>query len=359
MSSVALLSPCYWPEVRRGGERFVRELADGLIGAGVAPTLITSHPGRPSRRVEDGLRVLRLPRPPEGPLLRRGCERYLTHVPLSEIALRVGHFGLAHATYPADALAAARWRAATGRPALLTYLGIPDAVGLDARRGHRRLMEQAVARLDRVVALSVHAARAFADELGYAAPVIAPGIDTDAFSPGGERAAHPVILCAADAREPRKHVPLLVAALERVRGELPDAELWLSAPRSLPVTPGVRWLNLDDRGVLAAALRRAWLAALPSESEAFGLVLAEALACGTPVVGYADAAIPEIIDSPTVGRLFDTLTPGALAEALLAGLELSGRPETAGACRRRALELSSARMTAAYLELYRELGLEL
>jgi hypothetical protein len=40
---VALLSPVFWPEVRRGGERFVRDLADGLLERGHAPRLITSH----------------------------------------------------------------------------------------------------------------------------------------------------------------------------------------------------------------------------------------------------------------------------------------------------------------------------
>ena len=44
---VALLSPVFWPEVRRGGERFVRELADGLIAEGHEPRLITTHRGRP------------------------------------------------------------------------------------------------------------------------------------------------------------------------------------------------------------------------------------------------------------------------------------------------------------------------
>src|SRR2546426_7045888 len=50
---VALLNPCYWPEVRRGSERVVRELADGLIAHGHKPRLITSHPGLPSRTLED------------------------------------------------------------------------------------------------------------------------------------------------------------------------------------------------------------------------------------------------------------------------------------------------------------------
>ncbi len=42
--------------------------------------------------------------------------------------------------------------------------------------------------------------------------------------------------------------------------------------------------------------RRAWVGVFSSLQEAFGMVLVESLACGTPVVGAGDGAIPEIID---------------------------------------------------------------
>src|SRR5204863_3420035 len=52
---IALLHPCFWPEVRRGTERVIRELADGLLARGHEPVLITSHPGETLRNLEDGL----------------------------------------------------------------------------------------------------------------------------------------------------------------------------------------------------------------------------------------------------------------------------------------------------------------
>jgi glycosyltransferase involved in cell wall biosynthesis len=84
-------------------------------------------------------------------------------------------------------------------------------------------------------------------------------------------------------------------------------------------------------------------------------VLAEALACGTPVVGYAHAAIPEVIDRPGIGRLFERLEPAALAAAVLEGLELSRDEETRVRCRARGEAFSTDRCTERYLELYREL----
>lgn len=361
---VALLSPCYWPECRRGTERFTRELADGLLARDQRPRLITSHPGLPRRSVEDGLEVLRLPRPPDGRLLRRGYEPYLTHLPLSYGALRAGRDDVAHAMYPADALAAARWRRRTGRPAILSFMGIPDRRGLRQFRGRLEVLLRALEGCDAVVALSAHAADAFQYWLGYEPRVIAPGVDLRAFQLGPGRAAEPTIICTAAAEEPRKHVGLLIEAFALLRRELPSARLVLSRPRDLKQlrasgidvdAAGVAWESLDDTRTLAAAYADAWVAALPSVAEAFGLVLLEALACGTPVVGYRDGGIPELIDDARVGRLFDRLEADALAGALLEAIELAGDPETAAACRAHAERYSTDLCAERYLALYEEL----
>ena len=363
---IALLSPCFWPEVMRGGERITHELAEGLLERGHRPRLITSHPGPLRRTVEDGLPIVRLPRPPQQRLLRRHYEPYLTHVPLSYAVLRAGHYDVAHAVHTADALAAARWKRKTRRPALMTYMGIPDRPGLRERRKRLKLMLAAVRDCDAVVALSDYAGEAFRRWLGYEARVIPPGVDLRLFRRVGERSPVPTIVCAAAADEPRKHVKLLVEAFKLVRDELPDARLILFAPRNFDAVrrlgvdvdaAGIEWRPVvEDRAALARAYSEAWAAVLPAVSETFGLVLVEAMACGTPVVGYADAAIPEVIDRPRIGRLFDRLEPAVLAASLLEAIELSGDPETAGHCRARAEQFSTDRFVEGYLALYRELG---
>jgi glycosyltransferase involved in cell wall biosynthesis len=357
---VALLSPCHWPEVRRGSERFVRELADGLIGRGHRPRLITSHAGRPTRTVEDGLPVTRVWRPPAGRLERRGYEEHLTHVPFSYAALRGGEDDVAHAVYPTDAVAAGRWGRRTGRPVVFSLMGVPHRRSLADRRGRMAIMERAIGEATAVVVLTEAAAAACRRWLGTDVRVISPGVNLEQFTPGGPRRAEPTIVCAAAAEQPRKRVGLLVEAFALVRRERPDARLVLNRPadpalRAAPAAPGVTFADLDDRAALAEAYATAWVSALPSRGEAFGLVLAEALACGTPCVGSNDGGIPEIIDRPEVGRLFDGEEPDALAAALLEAFALAEDPATVAACRARAADFSSDRCTERYLELYREL----
>ncbi len=128
------------------------------------------------------------------------------------------------------------------------------------------------------------------------------------------------------------------------------------APGSTREPPGVQWCDLDDERSLARAYGEAWVAVLPAVDEAFGLVLAEALACGTPVVGYAGGGIPEIVDRDGIGRLFDRLEPEPLADAILATLDAAGDPATAQRCRTHAERFSTERCAERYLALYRELA---
>ena len=363
---VALLNPCYWPEVRRGAERIVRDLADGLIARGQRPSLITSHPGMPRRAVEDGLLVLRVPRPPQAPLLRLGYEAYLTHVPFSYLALRACAYDIAHATYPTDALAAVRWSRKTGRPALLTYMGIPSRPWLGAARGRREITRRAVAGCDAIVVLSHHAAAALRESTGREAEVIYPGVDLSAFAPRPARHRRPTIVCTAAPDIARKNVGLLIDAFALVRRRFRDARLVLVRPHSAATArkagvrldaPGIAWLEQDHRpGALSVTYGEAWAAVLPATDEAFGVALIEALACGTPVVGYAHGGMPEIVDGAEIGALFDRLDPSELANALVSVLELAEDPQTTERCRARAEEFSTDRSTDRYLALYRELA---
>lgn len=357
---VDLLTPAFWPEVRRGTERFTHELAHGLLSRGHRPRLITSHAGRVSRGVEDGLEIVRVPRPLDGRMRRRMHEDYLSHAPFSYAALRLGKAQLAHAMDGPDAVAAVRWKRRTKRPVVFSFMGVPDHDGMFERRRRLDYVSEALVGCDAVVALSEAARDAFDRWFGYEARLIAPGVDLKAFALGSQRAEAPTIVCSASAETARKNVPLIVEAFALVRKAKPDARLVLSRPRDAAVVerlqaPGVEFADLDDRSTLAEACGSAWTSVLASTGEAFGLVLVEALACGTPVVGSATGGIREIIDRPEIGRLVEELTAERLAGAVLETLDLAQDDATRAACRTRAEAFSTDRTVEQYIDLYREL----
>ncbi len=360
---VALLSPCFWPEVRRGTERIVRELADGLVARGHSPRLITSHAGPATKDTEDGLEVVRNRRPPgSARLQRRLFEDHLTHVPASYRSLAAGDDDIAHATYPTDGLAAVAWARQRDRPAILSYMGIPERPWLSERRGRIAITRRAMRGSAAVVMVSRVAAEACRRWLGIDARVIPPGVDLETFRPDpGGRTEVPTLFCATSAvDEPRKRIGFLIEAFRIVRRERPDARLVIVEPgqrdsavgQAARRAEGVELLGSND---LAPVYAGAWASILPSIGDSFGIVLAESLACGTPVVGAQSGAIPEIAGDEATGRLFEPDDERGLAAAVLEAFELSQDSATTEACLRRAQEFSTDRQAERYIALYREL----
>ena len=129
-----------------------------------------------------------------------------------------------------------------------------------------------------------------------------------------------------------------------------DRDYWEAeiAPRLGP--------DLTDHGHLGQAKLAEKLGAArvavasPCWEEPFGLVVAEALACGTPVAGFRRGSLPDILDE-TCGRL---ARPGDVADLAGAMVEAAGLARQA--CRRRAEALFDATtMIDRYEALYRDL----
>jgi glycosyltransferase involved in cell wall biosynthesis len=90
-----------------------------------------------------------------------------------------------------------------------------------------------------------------------------------------------------------------------------------SRAKALGVSDRIRMVgHVDDDALLASAYREARLTVLPSEYEAFGLVLLESLAAGTPVVASRVGGIPEFVEDGRAGLLVPPKSPTALAEAI-------------------------------------------
>lgn len=361
---VALLHPYYWPEVRRGSERVVHDLAAGLGGAGQGARVVTTRAGqRATTAVEDGVIVRRLGRPPERLASWAGLPRPAAHLPVAFRELRRAAPDVAHAFYVGEGLAAMAWASRTGRPAVYSVMGLPRPEGLGGRRRALAAARHAARGADAVIAISAAVAEGVRRHLGGSPLVIHPGVDLRTFSPGGRRAGEPTVYCAAALQDPRKQVEVLLGAFARVRRARPGARLVLERPPDaalaarLADADGVELVEAArDDVTLVTRYRAAWTSVLPSRAEAFGLVLAEGLACGTPGVGTREGGIPEILDDHATGRLFAPGDEAALARALLEALELADDRGTAEACRVHAARFDQERCVREHVALYRSLG---
>lgn len=83
--------------------------------------------------------------------------------------------------------------------------------------------------------------------------------------------------------------------------------------------------------------------------EPFGLVMIEAIACGTPVLAFRNGSVPEVIDHGVSGFIVDTLDEAVAAVGRLAGLD---RGEVRATFAKR---FTVERMALDYLNIYRNL----
>jgi len=147
---------------------------------------------------------------------------------------------------------------------------------------------------------------------------INPGVDTDHFTPGDyDEATEGKTILFVGRFVPAKDIPTLLEVFDGVRDAHPDAELVLvgDGPRrnrieskidDLGLGDAVRLLGYVDNKELPAFYRRTDVFALSSKHESFGIVLLEAMSCGTPVVAPCVDWIPNIVDHEREGLLWET-----------------------------------------------------
>ena len=127
----------------------------------------------------------------------------------------------------------------------------------------------------------------------------------------------PTLLDALARLGPNERRPLVL--MGRDWGERARLE---TQARSLGIEDEVRFLDhVDPPSVYRGVLRGARALVLPSEWEAFGLVLLEAMAAGTPIVATAVGGVPDVLEGGRSGRLVPYGDAGALASALRSVLE--------------------------------------
>ncbi len=183
----------------------------------------------------------------------------------------------------------------------------------------RRLERRVLAGADRVFSISPSSARGVARAGGLdeaAVGVLPVPIDLDRFTPAPEadwqaRLRQPVLVFVGRANDPRKNVGLLLDALPL----LPDARLLLvGAPPDGPLPDRVEATGAVQSVV--PSLRRGTIFVLPSHQEGFGIVAAEAMAAGLPVVTTPSGGPEALVGDSGGGVVLSGFSAEELAETV-------------------------------------------
>jgi glycosyltransferase involved in cell wall biosynthesis len=154
--------------------------------------------------------------------------------------------------------------------------------------------------------------------------------------------------------EPRKGPLDLVRAAPAIRAGAPGARIVLVGDDPYGADPDYVRAVRDAPGVehhpwspnAPGLMRHLDVLVLPSRSEPFGTVVAEAMAVGTPVVASRVDGLPEVVDDGVTGALVTPDDPAALAEAVLSVL---ARRDELGAAAARAARRWDADAYAAHV----------
>jgi glycosyltransferase involved in cell wall biosynthesis len=144
------------------------------------------------------------------------------------------------------------------------------------------------------------------------------GVDLEKFAPGERNfldARRPVFLYVGRVAVEKNIEAFLRLDLPGSKWVVGDGPMRGQLERSYPA---VRFFGMKKLPELAAYDRAADVMVFPSLTDTFGLVLLEALACGTPVAAYPVAGPIDVITSDKVGALDQDLRA-----ACLRALELS------------------------------------
>lgn len=174
-------------------------------------------------------------------------------------------------------------------------------------KSHRLLLDQILANSSGNYAVSSALASAMQDHTGHEIGTLGNYIDTDLFAPARHRPAEASpTLVTVSTLIPRKQVHLLIAAMPLIRKQHAGCQLHIvgygpseaelkAQAAELGMTDAITFLGPRDQKGVAAALQAGDLFVNASHTETFGVVYAEAMACGLPVVALDSGGIRDIV----------------------------------------------------------------
>jgi glycosyltransferase involved in cell wall biosynthesis len=199
------------------------------------------------------------------------------------------------------------------------------------------------------------------------------GLDIETFQPRNKRAAREalgfgsdenvVMFVADNVGNSRKGLDLLLSALEML-GDRQNVRLVTVGGGECILPTNLCHCHIgqvnSDR-ILSIIYSAADIVVIPSRQENLGQTALEALACGTPIVGFRVGGMPDIARSGLTGLLAEPESARDLRDCIAKLLTDSNlRREMATNCRRVAKEDYSLELQAKrYLDLYKSLPVEM
>jgi glycosyltransferase involved in cell wall biosynthesis len=235
-----------------------------------------------------------------------------------------------HADFELDSSFARRWKRTLYFPMLMQEFVVPRLAGI----------------------VTVSRASRLEVERWFGVPrtriaVCPNGTDTRIFRPV-DRAQETDLIFVGRTEDRKKGVSHLLDALARtpehitlkiVDGRIPEDGLVMRKLREHRLERRVVLVRrMLDVEALVGEYSSARIALVPSFFEGFGFPASESMACGLPVIGTANGALPEVIGtSGDTGRIVPFRDPGALADAIteLASLPVEVVAKMGAAARRR------------------------
>ncbi|WP_314249603.1 glycosyltransferase family 4 protein [Streptomyces kutzneri] len=191
------------------------------------------------------------------------------------------------------------------------------------------ILQPALEKINARIAVSEYARRTLVEHLGGDAVVIPNGVDVDFFA---KAEANPdwsgqTLGFIGRIDEPRKGLPVLMAAFPKIVEACPDVRLLVAgrgdeeeAVASLPaeLRTRVEFLGMVSDEDKARLLRSVDVYVAPNTGgESFGIILVEALSAGAAVLASDLDAFAQVLDQGGAGDLFANENADALAAAAI------------------------------------------
>ncbi|MEU8775750.1 glycosyltransferase family 4 protein [Streptomyces sp. NPDC048606] len=192
------------------------------------------------------------------------------------------------------------------------------------------ILQPALEKISARIAVSEYARRTLVEHLGGDAVVIPNGVDVDFFAKADPKPEWGGQTLGFIGRidEPRKGLPVLMAAFPAIVEACPDVRLLVAgrgdeeeAVASLPedLRSRVEFLGMVSDEDKARLLRSVDVYVAPNTGgESFGIILVEALSAGAAVLASDLDAFAQVLDQGAAGDLFANEDPVSLAAAAVA-----------------------------------------